>query len=426
MPQPKLRSRADSRLSISFLLNDPKPKVFSSVSMEHQLLLVQAAQLTQHSRPFLPTLFSVPAAQPFPAALHGTTLNVGAYRDAHKRKKLAPAIVAQLDALGFVWDLKRYKWQLHLHALSLYKATFGDTLVPQSFVVPAQAPWPASLHGVPLGRVVGTLRQSMAGLSQAKRAALDALGFTWTLTKLKFSWEDKLLALQTFAVRGHLNVPPGFVVPDQDPAWPPSTWCMPLHQVMHNLRFSGQTGEKKAALDALGFTWHSNQRTKYAWPDKLLALKTYKQLFGHVVVPRSFQVPRGHSDWPEVTWDLQLGVLVNNLRTRDQPSDRRLQLDVLGFVWDTMAFHWQVNLLALRTFHRLHGHVRVPQTFQVPLESDQWPNETWGMKLGWVVTTLRRTRDSIAASRCEELDQLGFVWDNTTNHCTSTVQTNSA
>ncbi|KAG9404842.1 hypothetical protein AC1031_005051 [Aphanomyces cochlioides] len=147
------------------------------------------------------------------------------------------------------------------------------------------------------------------------------------------------------------------------------------------------------------------QHMKSSWSDKLAALETYKQIYGHLLVP---EVPSNDSKWPANTRGMQLGVLVNNLRTRDPPQDQRVQLDALGFVWDIMELHWQANILALWTYKEKFGHVRVPQTFRVPKEGG-WPEETHGMKLGWVVTTLRRSRSAMPQWRAMELVQLGFI-----------------
>ncbi|KAG9404840.1 hypothetical protein AC1031_005049 [Aphanomyces cochlioides] len=152
----------------------------------------------------------------------------------------------------------------------------------------------------------------------------------------------------------------------------------------------------------------TSERIKCTWSDKLMALETFKAIHGHVVVPRTFQVPSNDPQWPVNTWGMHLGVLVSNLRTRDQPQDKRRQLNALGFVWDKIEFHWQINLLALRTYKEKFGHLHIPQMFEVPAEGG-WPEETHGMKLGWVATTLRRTRGSMSALRALELEQLGFL-----------------
>ncbi|CAK4080710.1 unnamed protein product [Aphanomyces euteiches] len=366
MPQ---HVRRDVRLSLAFLLHDNhKPKVDSAISRHNQELLVRVVQLS--ATPCLPTLHSVPSGHPFPLDIQGTTINVGVYREAHRRHKLHHDIVRQLDALGFVWDLKQHKWQVHVAALRVYKTIYGDVLVPQAFVLSSSMDWPTETWKLPLGRLVGTWRQTEATMSADKRAELDRVGFVWSLAKTKlFSWADKLLALETFRrLHGHVQVPPGFVVPEST-EWPKTTWALRLSQTVHNLRFSSESlsSEKRAALDALDFPWAS-QRLKSSWSDKLTALETFKQIHGHLVVPRTFHVPSNDPEWPGNTWEIHLGVLVNNLRTREQPDDRRLQLDALGFVWGTMAFQWQVNLLALRTYKAKFGHVRVPQSFQVPTE----------------------------------------------------------
>ncbi|CAK4128724.1 hypothetical protein LEN26_000140 [Aphanomyces euteiches] len=153
----------------------------------------------------------------------------------------------------------------------------------------------------------------------------------------------------------------------------------------------------------------ASQRIKSSWFDKFIALETFKEIHGHLLVPRTFKVPSNDPQWPAPTWKMHLGVLVNNLRTRNQPKDRRKQLDRMGFVWDTMEFHWQINLLALRTYKEKFGHLRVPQSFKVPKEEGGWPEETHGIKLGWVATTLRRNRGSMAALRETALDRLGFL-----------------
>ncbi|KAG9404931.1 hypothetical protein AC1031_005136 [Aphanomyces cochlioides] len=210
MPQ-HVRQRRDARLSLAFLLNDNHtPKVYSGISRHNQQLLVRVVQLS--ATPCLPTLYSVPSCHPFPLDIQGTTINVGVYREAYRRHKLHYDIVRQLDALGFVWDLKQHKWQVHVTALRVYKTIYGDVLVPQAFVVPSSVEWPTETWKVPLGRIVGSWRQTEATMSTDKRAELDRVGFVWSLAKTKFSWEDKLLALETFhRLHGHVQVAPGFV-----------------------------------------------------------------------------------------------------------------------------------------------------------------------------------------------------------------------
>jgi hypothetical protein len=67
------------------------------------------------------------------------------------------------------------------------------------------------------------------------------------------------------------------------------------------------------------------------------ALKTYKEIYGDLLVPQPFVVPNKSEDWPESTWGLRLGARVNAIRSQgtfvSTNPERRQELDDLGFVW---------------------------------------------------------------------------------------------
>lgn len=73
----------------------------------------------------------------------------------------------------------------------------------------------------------------------------------------------------------------------------------------------------------------------------LLALETYKKIYGDLLVPQPFAVPDADSseskDWPKETWGLRLGARVNAIRSQgtfvNTNPERRQVLDDLGFVW---------------------------------------------------------------------------------------------
>jgi hypothetical protein len=54
----------------------------------------------------------------------------------------------------------------------------------------------------------------------------------------------------------------------------------------------------------------------------------------------------------------------------------------------------------------LQGHMRVPAKFIVPIGNLTWPEETWGMKLGFYVRDIRS--GTIYKDRREELEVIGF------------------
>ncbi|OQR87450.1 hypothetical protein ACHHYP_08814 [Achlya hypogyna] len=206
----------------------------------------------------VPHAFVVPAASPsqrWSADLAGFRLGnfVNALRSS--RASLEPCRASELDALGFVWSVLDVIAQQRLEALKVFAAVYGHTRVPQSFVVPAAAPWPVDQHGHCLGTTVKDWRAGKEGLAPALRAALDGLGFVWNMT----AWRQArvIAALTTFKeLHGHLRVPVGTVVPAAAP-WPKETWGMQLKNTLANVRNRDRV-EKSwpeqhvASLEALG------------------------------------------------------------------------------------------------------------------------------------------------------------------------------
>ncbi|ETV68262.1 hypothetical protein H257_15718 [Aphanomyces astaci] len=265
MPRPRI-----SKASIGYLLNAPFVDMHAKCSqggggykmaLDTQHVFCRVAHVIHTDKLALsrynivPCKFKVPHSELYPPHLRGFTLNFGAFRHAHKRHRLDPAVVASLDAIGFVWDAAQHKWELQLLCLQLYKLQHGHTNVPRAFDIPSTDAWPTHLWGLPLGVMVNDLRKAMNTLAPPKLALLDALGFAWNAHDV--IWTRQLAAVTTYAaLYGHTNVPRMFVVPTSDP-WPQDTWAMKLGFVVHNLRTkaSGLARERKAHLDRLGFHW---------------------------------------------------------------------------------------------------------------------------------------------------------------------------
>ncbi|KDO24950.1 hypothetical protein SPRG_09595 [Saprolegnia parasitica CBS 223.65] len=165
-----------------------------------------------------------------------------------------------------------------------------------------------------------------------------------------------------------------------------------------------------AAMDAIAFVWDLSD---HQWETKVAAIATFQRLHGHLAVPTGFVVPENDPQWHVDHHGLRLGRLVVALRTRaDKLSPaKRQQLQALGFIWTVQAsISWQDKMEALSIFRHLHGHVNVPQKFEVPAKDLAWPKRLWHMKLGVVVSTLRTRRPKLPPTRIAELDGMGFLW----------------
>lgn len=197
-------------------------------------------------------------------------------------------------------------------------------------------------------------------------------------------------------------------------------------------------------------------------------LRTFKDLFGHVLVPTDYVIPV-HPAFSALQWGRPLHNQVVYFRRRFRESrlspEMLDELNALGFVWNVVdlfndpehATHYvtrktryqmQTRILpAIRLFYQQYGHVDIPHNFIIPggdystsssssthhqpldeaqpfmwgtrrcipLENDfVWPEALWHLKLGAAVSYVRkwpRLDDQVR----EELDALGFIW-NTRHH----------
>ncbi|CAI5715761.1 unnamed protein product [Hyaloperonospora brassicae] len=237
----------------------------------------------------------------------------------------------------------------------------------------------------------------------------------------------------------HFVVPFTFQVPQNDPfetrdslLWPEGTRGMQLgREVRQFVRVLGRDHDTptlqrvRQQLDAIKFPVVGDWR-RFQWEQRTIsALTRYKEMEGHLVVPRTFKVPRGDLQWPRATWGLNLGMRVTSLRQhREKLRAYQIQdLDDIEFVWVIADYTWDVLFMpALRHYRQLYGHCDVPQNYVVGSsdrkeDSESWPKRLRGYRLGQSVNCIR-SRSAFAAflERDKlELQQLGFY--PTTNDC---------
>jgi hypothetical protein len=149
------------------------------------------------------------------------------------------------------------------------------------------------------------------------------------------------------------------------------------------------------------------------------ALRVYYAIHGDLAMPRRFRVPDG-CGYPNEWVGVDLAATVYNMKwwkkhISEAKTERVSELNRIGFVWERLQPEWNLVLEALVTYHSLHGDVLVTNKFVVPHGYRQWPRATWNIPLGNCVYRIRARNDFLlgvhAASRRNQLDSLGFVWD---------------
>ncbi len=132
-------------------------------------------------------------------------------------------------------------------------------------------------------------------------------------------------------IYGHVRVPPRFVVPENDSAFPESSWGLKLgNTALKPIRHSGIFAEHREKLEALGVNFEVKHQVGF---DVIYsALVAFKSVHGHVKVPVRFVVPENDSAYPESSWGLKLGSLVKHICHSGTHAEHRDKFAALGVV----------------------------------------------------------------------------------------------
>jgi hypothetical protein len=234
--------------------------------------------------------------------------------------------------------------------------------------------WPKKTWNMTLGAVVNIIRGGNGYVD--KREDLLSIGFDYSSQSCYHGYYLVKRALLTYQdLYNDMLVPSRFVVPDGDDAWPKKTWNMTLGAVVNIISGGNGYTEEREDLLSIGFDY-SSQIGKYDLVKT--ALLTYKDLYNDMLVPRSFKLPHGDDAWPEDTWNMTLGAVVNIIRGGHGYVDKREDLLSIGFDYSSQSLHHRYDLVktALLTYQDLYNDMLVPSKFVVPDGDDAWPEET--------------------------------------------------
>ncbi|WP_284741668.1 DEAD/DEAH box helicase [Amycolatopsis sp. RTGN1] len=332
---------------------------------------------------------------------------ISARRSARAADQLTDAQIAELDALGMVWDLQQATWDKELAAATAFHAEYGHLKVPHNFEC-------ADLRGkpYPLVRFLNQQRSHRrAGTLPANRvAALDALDMGWNPVQSRQEthqelWETHLAALREYhAEHGHIAVSKSQTHDGVD-----------IGQAVHRARRQHSVGDlaadRAAALDALGMVWSPKDT---AWRQMIEFLTAYRAEHGHIRVPDDVRTAPGiltgrgtHStDGVEVRgW---LGRQRTN-RAAGELSDAQIaELDALGMIWERAEATeetWRAHFAVAQLFHQQHGHLNVPAV--KPSQAKEI-----NALYNWVCTQRRLHQEGgLGRDRVALLESIGMQWN---------------
>lgn len=245
----------------------------------------------------------------WPAATRGIKLGrvVSALRTAHRKRQLPAATVAQLDALGFVWNVRKYQGDRIVLALQTYKEVHGDIHVPKRFQCPSDDPrWPPEVRTLKLGYNLSNVRnrgdwEELSGRLEAMGVDLD---HKYKDTR---GWDLMLAAAVRFKLlAGHARVPKDFEVPTAPPE---------------------DTAKHASAPPEEGMvTWSSAQVAAAPAPDAAVLAA----LNGMTARARLQHMQSRPELWPPECWGMKLGQKLSNIIYHASFAGRRAQFEAAG------------------------------------------------------------------------------------------------
>ena len=130
-------------------------------------------------------------------------------------------------------------------------------------------------------------------------------------------------------LHGNLIVKQKFTVPWSDD-WPEEMWDMKLGLLTYSIRCGKQHLTKKVELIDIGFNYERQAPPRYGWDKISLALRTFKELNGHILVPQKFIIPTATLIWHEILWGMKLGGVVSDIRFSNDHSAHRDEILAMG------------------------------------------------------------------------------------------------
>ena len=297
--------------------------------------------------------------------------------------------------------------------------TYRDTtdtnhFISHAYVIPSIATFSAHLHGLKLGSFLQRARKAYHAdhLTTTQVDALEQYHIHWDYKSYKLEFVS-LPGLDMFkSIYKHVRVPTNFVIPTER-SWPEDLWKVKLGVQVGYWRTEKEnlSSHVVQALNERNFIWDVDE---YEFETiTIQALKTYGDLYGNLLAPKSFRVP-ATSQWPTITHGHPLGRTVKHLRARrgiDPAKDKIL--DAMDFIWDSMRYQFeQVMLPACQIYVQQKGDLNtILKIFKVPKTSNLYPIACHGYGLGdklyqW---RLHGARSDLLA----EIKALGFTTDPT-------------
>ena len=285
-----------------------------------------------------------------------------------KKLELTQDRLRQLDEIDFVWTPRDDKWEAGFNLLVKFKQREGHCEVPIDHLE----------DGYRLGRMLVKQRKRKDKLSVDRRQRLDELGFVWD--RFLEMWESGFNYLKKFNSReGHCRVAQAHI----EDGFRLGSWV--TTQRMNKLKL---LEERISQLNNLGFLWDTLSEK---WETGFSSLLEFKKRNGHCNIDRA-HIENGY----------KLGQWVTSQRaSKTKLTEERIKrLTEIGFILKPHDERWENGFSSILTFKQREGHCNFQENH---IEN--------GFKLGQWAGKQRQNKVELSEDRLIRLDQLGFIWD---------------
>ena len=300
---------------------------------------------------------------------------------------------------------------INLSVFHSYKQIVGDLKIKCKFVVPLTKPWPEEFHGMKLGNYVknfrANLKKSDSYYDPEDVKQLLSMGFISDVHK-----EQNRITLSGFTQYkqhfGYCEVVKSFKIPKDDESWSEEVRGMNLGHILDHIRNDDDHKEIHDKLTALGVDI-GPQNAGHDFERTFVSLTAFRKVHKHVKVPRNFVVPENDSNYPENTWNVNLGTVLHTIRIDGGFSEHKDRLIALGVDFNVKEINvvgFDVIHSALKVYKEIHGNLKMKTSFVVPENDERYPKETHGLKLGSRVRNIRY--HGAYPEHREQLEALGF------------------
>ncbi|MDC1447248.1 Helicase associated domain protein [Candidatus Thioglobus sp.] len=290
---------------------------------------------------------------------------------------ITPENFQKLNALGFIWSVGEFEWNLGYEHLKQYVKENDDALVPSGHMIDDfnLFSWVYNQRK----------RKSEKRISDIEIKKLDDLDFAWENDKER-EWNMGFEYLKQYIKEnGNSFVPSDFKINNFNLY----SWSMHQRRTKENIPV-----ERVNRLNQINFNWNKSPKADEDWNKGYELLMQYIKENGDSFVPRKYKI----DGYPLGGW---VGYQKVSKKNNTLTPEKELKLNEIGLVWDVLDYKWDIALEYFKKYIEENKSVLVPKR----CICDEF-------KLGQWVSQQRRDKidKRITAERIKILDDLGFVW----------------